>query len=255
VNPDEQFKGRENFFQRKAKQAKPAGLPSDRKKSEKPAPSPKSVVIPKYSSGSEWVQFDRQGVTNSYDQLVSAYLRMAGPSRLLSRQSIDPKFSGKEFAATSAKGARSFKIDPLGRLTGIHYRQVWTPGENQAECRADLGNHAEGQFPQCRCGFYGYYDGSNDYHDRGLVSGVVEGYGEAVLGSQGFRVMKARILALTINDTVPAPVARLVARNYAEIPIFETFSRMVSEFPTDFELTDKQAPSPDTDPDFWTRNA
>jgi len=45
-----------------------------------------------------------------------------------------------------------------------------------------------------------------------------------------------------------------VRRNYSEIPMFESFARMLSEFPTDYELDEKPIASPD-EPDFWTRNA
>jgi len=162
----------------------------------------------------------------------------------------NPKFSGKEFAVSTAKGARSFKIDSLGRLTGIHYPQVWLPGENVSECRANE-THPEGKFPECACGFYGYYDGSNDYYTSGLVSAVVEGYGEAVLGSQGFRVTKAKILALSIDSTVKSKTAYLVRRNYADVPMFDSFTQLISEFPTDYGLG---TPSVD-EPDFWTRDA
>lgn len=162
----------------------------------------------------------------------------------------ETSFSGKDFAIGTAKGARSFRIDPLGRLTGINFRSVWLPGENRAECLADE-KHAEGKFPTCTCGFYGYYDGSNDYYHEGYVSAVVEGYGEAVMGDRGFRVMKARILALCINDSVQAKNAHLVRRNYPQIPIFDTFRGMLAEFPTDYEL---DSPSPE-DGDFWTRSA
>jgi len=186
------------------------------------------------------------------------------------------QFSGIEFAAGVLRGTRSFKVDALGRLTGVSYEAVWRPGENEAECRKNVNDFvtftiskaiagpqgtamqppADPKKPHpltdCKHGFYAYYEGSDDYHKEGYISAVIEGYGEAVIGTRGFRCMKARIVALNIPDDVPAHIARLVARNYPDIPRFDTFEQMVSEFPPDsagHEYT------PETDPDFWTRNA
>lgn len=44
------------------------------------------------------------------------------------------EFSDREFVAGSLTGIRSFRIDPLGRLTGVSQQTVWRPGENRAEC-------------------------------------------------------------------------------------------------------------------------
>lgn len=215
------------------------------------------------------------------------------------------EFTGVGFASGSIRGTRSFRVDQLGRLSGIHYRQVWTPGENKASCRRDpttmsiqqafwqltsvaplpprpsfsqrmgLTPFAAGgvipraafgsshdpvpdadqhEFASCGCGFYGYYEGSDDYHDARRVSAVVEAYGEAVIGTRGFRAMKARILALTIReglDGLTAAMARKVTTNYPDVAVFDSFDSMVSEFPPDPTIE----PSPSTDPEFWTRNA
>lgn len=102
----------------------------------------------------------------------------------------------------------------------------------------------------CACGFYGYYDGSNDYRQKGRVNGIVEGYGEALIGTRGFRVAKARIVALAIPRSVSERKAALVRRNYGALPIFTSFKQMVSEFPPD---GGEVGISPETDPEFWTR--
>lgn len=255
MNPDA-HRGHKSFFERKAERIAAKGQPSDHQKAAVTPVAPKpTVLMPKYSGyaitpTSSWNQMLAQ--INVDMQKMTFALAQAG---VYGQQKPDPTFSGKEFAAGVARGARSFKVDSLGRLTGIHYAQVWVPGENLSECRSEFGPHKDGDFAEkCRCGFYGYYDGSNDFHSGGLVSGVIEGYGDAVLGSRGFRVTKARIVALTIADDVSGPLARLVRRNYADIPFFDTFSRMVAEFPPDYELDAKTAPSPDSDPDFWSRS-
>jgi hypothetical protein len=183
------------------------------------------------------------------------------------------EFSGPAFAEGVVRGARSWNVDKLGRLTGVTFKQVWRPGENTAECRAreddfayrvstllSYGRQVEVDLTpkareahsmvSCKCGFYGYYEGSNDYHSTDRVSGVVEGFGESIIGTRGFRVAKARIVALQIPRGFPDHLAKLVRRNYAEIPFFDSFEVMVGEFTPDaggHEMT------PDTDPEFWTR--
>lgn len=185
------------------------------------------------------------------------------------------EFDGRaaEFAAGVVTGTRSFDVDNLGRLIGVSYRSVWTPGENAAKClkRDDswmfqivLGpNGTPQRVPEesrdephsivdCSHGFYGYYEGSNDYYESGRVMGVVEAYGETVIGSRGFRASKARIAALHIPADIRYGTRRLIARNYPAIPTFDSFDAMVAEFPPDDA---GNGLTPETDPDFWTRKA
>jgi len=263
MKPDDLFRGPRNFFERRGKNVRP-GLPADHQKPSNPPPASPTAqdqvrrldkLSAYYYSTAGYAAGGVVPASTWDARQADAYMRMLKASmfQLTGTAEPDPRFSGKEFAAGSVKGARSFRIDIYGRLTGIHYRQVWTPGENEATCQAATP-HKEGAFSGCKCGFYGYYEGSNDYHSTGYVSGMVEGYGDAVIGTNGFRVTKARIVALTINDAVPGPLARLVRRNYDGIPMFDTFARMVSEFPPDYDINGGDQPSPETDPDFWTRS-
>lgn len=233
------------------------------------------------------------------------------------------EFGGIGFAAGVVRGARSFAIDQFGRLTGVTYHQVWTPGENHAICRVDegdtymrmvrslygtirvslpatppvvppvpaprrswvsrittadssaqtiIGQAVEDQkakeaaeerarreaeeraardtLENCRHGFYGYYDGSNDYYREGYVAGVIEGYGEAIIGTRGFRCMKARIVALCIPAGVEIERHHLVMRNYDGIPFFDSFKDMVTQFPPD----DAGSGFTPDHPDFWTKD-
>lgn len=43
-------------------------------------------------------------------------------------------FSDRPFVAGSLVGLRAFRVDGLGRLTGVTHKDVWTPGENVAQC-------------------------------------------------------------------------------------------------------------------------
>lgn len=124
-------------------------------------------------------------------------------------------FSGKGFAAGVVRGARAFYVDDDQMLTGIVYREQWKPGVNHSECfrysdKHNLSNYSSQRlallrkihsgeihlFEKCSCGFYAYYDGSNDYANDATISGVVEGYGEVVIGDRGFRARKTRIAAI-----------------------------------------------------------
>lgn len=55
-------------------------------------------------------------------------------------------FSDRPFVAGALTGLRAFRVDSLGRLTGITYKDVWTPGENVAQCHANSAGVASSQF-------------------------------------------------------------------------------------------------------------
>lgn len=175
----------------------------------------------------------------------------------------DTLFSSLGFAPGVVRGARSFSVDGEGRLSGVVFRDsVWYPGVNNAECLkgskwdpyllqafhqmpygfvppmvhmlpAPEGPH---QFATCHCGFYGFYDGSDDYNRylNARVSGVVEGWGETLIGTRGFRCSKARIVALTVHDRPDrAAVTNQIRDHYWDVPVFPDFETMVAEFPPD----------------------
>ncbi|WP_091232530.1 hypothetical protein [Microbacterium sp. 3J1] len=180
------------------------------------------------------------------------------------------EFDGKqaEFAPGVVTGTRSFEVDKLGRLLGVAYRSVWTPGENVAKCMErgnpfmlyDLDDRPQVResarsahsIAECAHGFYGYYEGSNDYYESGRVMGVIEAYGETIIGSRGFRASKARIVALHIPSEISFGRRRLITRNYPGLAIFDSFDAMVAEFPPDDA---GHGLNPDNDPKFWTRKA
>lgn len=138
-------------------------------------------------------------------------------------------FSDRPLVAGSLIGTRSFRVDKLGRLTGVTHREVWRPGLNEAECLRGQGfsygglimpraftyylGHSNGGSiditaePEtkkhqvasldCACGFYAYTDtDANPHHEDGNVMALVEASGVATVGTRGFRAEKARIVAL-----------------------------------------------------------
>lgn len=199
--------------------------------------------------------------------------------------------TGRPFAAGSVLGVRAWGVDSLGRLHGIAFQQVWVPGENLAECKArptapssmysavvsslrtdylatgiavpswlpaePSGAPCSVVEPGCKCGFYAYHDGVSDYVDTVddsfsppkvfYVHGAVEAYGKVTIGPRGFRASKARIKALWIPEGHSRDA--LIRRNYPEVPVFESMEALVRQYPPDPQLT----PSPETDPEFWTR--
>ena len=182
----------------------------------------------------------------------------------------DSEFAGLALSLDPVRGVRSFRVDNYGHdLTGVVYKQVWSTGENTAQCRkretflsaenakiefeAPLDTRYQTGPPDtmlsCRHGFYAYYDGSGDFftNSDSLISGIINGYGEVLVGTRGFRAMKAEIVALHI----PATRALVnIRRSYSSIPIFDSLETMVREFPTTSGFL-----SPDEDPRFWSRPA
>jgi len=170
------------------------------------------------------------------------------------------QFDGIDFAVGVVRGVRAWDVTE-GILTGVVYHQRWTPGENHALCRknpdrvymyvppipghvvpvppsrpdSDYQLPAPGHLFTCMCGFYAYYDGSNDYFkgdysNTRRVTGVIEGYGETLVGTRGFRCTKARIVALYVVDHFVGDF-ELIRANYPLVPVFDTFEAMLREFP------------------------
>lgn len=200
----------------------------------------------------------------------------------LSEEQLD--FTGYEFALGSVFGVRRFRVDRLGRLTGVHVRDVWTPGENVATCRTYTFRFAgvdevvkapadkpHGATPAdtCPCGFYAFTtltDTRWTPDDGPYVEGVIEGYGRTVIGTKGFRCEKARIVAVIIP---PAPktvswlftarwlssrrrkLAREIHDLYPDVYVTTHRRRALNRFP----IHEGTRPSPDTDPDFWSRTS
>lgn len=220
-------------------------------------------------------------------------------------------FSDRPFVAGNVTGPRAFRIDSLGRLTGVVHQDVWRPGENEAVCHApEQGDdiyramvQMVGAFDQrtgkkrdqnyytasrpapkpkhqvagitCKCGFYAYFDGGNDYLEwttryatggyitfttmtgapdtAPRVAAIVNGWGLVTVGDRGFRASRAEVVSLISPDSERArhEVAfAKVRRNYPELTVFSSEREAVQAFP----LTDLVAASP-ADEDFWTRSA
>lgn len=158
-------------------------------------------------------------------------------------------FSDRPFSAGSVFGLRSFRPAPEPAQSLVGVRGVpWGYGENTAQClrmpvdwwsgsptSAELhraGIHA------CTCGFYAYFDGSNDAGEFWVtrIPAVIEGYGVVTIGSRGFRCEKARIVAFTQDA-----FGEFDFSEYPGIPVYKTEADMLAAHPTsspeDFGIT------------------
>jgi hypothetical protein len=107
---------------------------------------------------------------------------------------MDSEFSERPLiAGNPLVGLRAFRVNEHAHLTGVFHEQIWTPGENLADCYL---NWHQGIALKCTCGFYAYTNGKNSYAAIGTVAGIIEGYGRMVIGTDGFRCEKARLVAL-----------------------------------------------------------
>lgn len=153
---------------------------------------------------------------------------------------IRSEFEGQGFTIQPVQGARAFVTNVAGELTGVVYEQPWTVGENTARCMKTsrlADEEANHQLVDCERnnghGLYAYFDGSTTYRSHGRVEGVIEGYGEVVLGTRGFKATKAVIVALFVPSVVAKLRERyeLMVARYEGIPFFDTFEEMVFWFP------------------------
>jgi len=172
-----------------------------------------------------------------------------------------PTFNGP-LVLGSIRGLRKFRMTQDGELTGLFFRQAWGPGENIAyhhppaptwgypyfgyysgEAKSlpavkppdDPKYHRGKEFSDCKCGFYAFYHSGTEGDTRYIheVTGIIEGYGEVVIGTRGFRSQKAKIVAACITiKGMDAERVELFPNMYPGVAIFGTVEEMNSEYPT-----------------------
>lgn len=157
-----------------------------------------------------------------------------------------PDFSLRPFAAGTVTGLRTFSVSPGHQLTGVVHLVSWNPGENDARCIRNPFRLAdyEAVLPEghriagldCTCGFYAYFDDSNDYaanrwYGSPKVTGIVEAYGTVTIGSRGFRASKARIVAIVQPHDYRVDLAAITV-NYPGVPVYATVAEALAAHPT-----------------------
>lgn len=141
-------------------------------------------------------------------------------------------FDEAEFVAGSVTGYRWWSLEAPdlalsparadimwrhGQLRGM--QDYWQPGLNIAICKSDrtYRYHPDSTIPDenCGCGYWAYW--TLQHHQVGSggtlpVCGVIEGSGNVLIGTKGFRCSRARIVALhlpfSIQPQVPASLER-----------------------------------------------
>lgn len=166
-------------------------------------------------------------------------------------------YSGVDFALGSVRGFRRWKVGVTGVLGAVTHTTDWLPGENVSRCKCTPTEknmpgttwterseaapewRKSTTFEEMECGFYAYFDGKDTYGHGSAdpnISGVIEGYGEVLIGTKGFRAKKARILALAVPAfdgiwKLDEFVVAKIRANYPNIPLFESELAMRAEFP------------------------
>lgn len=151
-------------------------------------------------------------------------------------------FTDRPFAAGSLMGMRAWIIADNwashGLLTGVYHRYPWTPDVNVATHWGPVPARGCDLISlDCLCGFYAYYDGSNDYlQDRvgwsdWRIAGIIEGWGRCVVGTRGFRCQRAQIQALVTPHGVDSETVQRIRNHYPDVPWFDTHAAAVAAFP------------------------
>lgn len=142
----------------------------------------------------------------------------------------------KQLAVGRVRGIRRFRVDADGSLCGQAVRSYkWSVGENVAVCKrypsglpsvagrarpSPLPHYTTGGIglwqsittgkvvsytiqdypadmkPDCACGFYSYKD--QPTFGLGGVVGIIDGWGKTIVGDNGYRTEKAKIVALVL---------------------------------------------------------
>lgn len=110
-------------------------------------------------------------------------------------------------------GVRHFTVAHYGALKAVTQDFDWLPGLNTASCC--YGCERPGGL-LCTCGFYAFHGIiPNSYESPLRIAAVIAGEGRATVGELGFRVEKARIVALVhpLMETSKRTRIKLIAYN------------------------------------------
>lgn len=161
-------------------------------------------------------------------------------------------------------GRRKFNIGTRGELTPLSYGDMWRGGENIAKCAAyappkgtpELAEHEAAEdyaernritqewrnnghgLDVCDHGFWAYWDNGQTEYRHDTLDAVIEGYGEVLIGTKGFRCMKAKILAVSFQSerehwVLSEHVKEMIKQNYPNVMFYESTLAMESEFTID----------------------
>lgn len=132
---------------------------------------------------------------------------------------IDGFNGATKFSATPYRALRHFLFRGGEGLRSVVFKHRFHEGENVAECQAqdfywDVPQPGAMNEPEpapehdmatCACGFYAYHGPEFDQYGHLAFAGIVECYGEVIVGSKGLRATKLRIVALITPPGEPRP--------------------------------------------------
>lgn len=134
-------------------------------------------------------------------------------------------------------GIRQWTLGTENNLPSLrgNYGRIWKPGVNTAECEYAgvlRARHPARITPYktCTCGFYAFWEPEEE-PSVPYVLGIIEGWGQTIIGPRGFRCQYAEIRALCGN--VRWRKRREIQRVW-NVPLFRTVKGM-----TQFQSTTK----------------
>lgn len=136
-----------------------------------------------------------------------------------------PGFAGDALPVVPGKlhGVRSFDVDvDEGTLHGVTFKETWNGSENVAECRDDKNKNRKHSMKDCDHGYWSYFGVNTRYMQNHRAHAVIEGYGEVIVGEEGFRAEKAKIKAVTV------PSAKDVFSNRKDRARFAKFQKIMT---------------------------
>lgn len=142
---------------------------------------------------------------------------------------------GAELRVGEIRALRTFRVASGGQLYPLFSPTPWVPGVNTATCNSSRQDHDDSDVPapSCTCGFHAYGSaGAAAEEPRSEhVLAVVACWGPVIAGTRGIRAAYARIEALWLSPTVPAPLVGEVAALHRNTSIYRDRAAMLEEHP------------------------
>lgn len=111
----------------------------------------------------------------------------------------------------------------------------WHPGENHAVCFAGSGPLHRVPAEGCKCGFWAYNSRGRVRPGAAALVGVIEGTGQTLVGTKGFRCENARIVAM-LDPRERAlfkgkELYEQLHQRYPNVPLYPTIREMLRAHP------------------------
>lgn len=110
------------------------------------------------------------------------------------------------------RALRKFRLNDNGSLRSLYFEHVWSAEKNIAICRRGENSYKpyyqdgladDHSMTECDHGFWAYNaKGDIDRYDY-TVTGIIDAYGEVIIGEKGVRAMKADLIAIYLPPVVP----------------------------------------------------